>query len=219
MPFDRTFDSFAPLLDQDSRALLSIATHRISIRLPRVGWDHFAHLLGTMMDYFNPPVWGRTAGVSINVCNALISIHPPRTGWDIHCRSAARKSVISIHPPRVGWDCGGGVAGALLWDFNPPTPCGVGLFGSCNSSQALICISIHPPRVGWDSRRFATSQTLPRFQSTHPVWGGTLRVAHHLDHLLISIHPPRVGWDDAGEDRSGASAQISIHPPRVGWDA
>ena len=82
MPFDRTFDSFAPLLDQDSRALLSIATHRISIRLPRVGWDHFAHLLGTMMDYFNPPVWGRTAGVSINVRNALISIHPPRVGWD-----------------------------------------------------------------------------------------------------------------------------------------
>lgn len=104
MPFDRTFDSFAPLLDQDSRALLSIATHRISIRLPRVGWDHFAHLLGTMMDYFNPPVWGRTAGVSINVRNALISIHPPRVGWDPGSVGRCCTFPISIHPPRVGWD-------------------------------------------------------------------------------------------------------------------
>ena len=150
MPFDRTFDSFAPLLDQDSRALLSIATHRISIRLPRVGWDHFAHLLGTMMDYFNPPVWGRTAGVSINVRNALISIHPPRVGWDrTACREAALPwgfqsthpvwggtsqcsfgfdiLEISIHPPRVGWD--------VVLDILRPR----------------VEISIHPPRVGWDN--------------------------------------------------------------------
>ena len=34
-----------------------------------------------------------------------------------------------------------------------------------------------------------------KFQSTHPVWGGTsaeYRIAFDAE---ISIHPPRVGWD------------------------
>ena len=57
------------------------------------------------------------------------------------------------------------------YDFNPPTPCGVGLMGS----------------------RFSSSET--RFQSTHPVWGGTFKEDITMAIKKISIHPPRVGWD------------------------
>ena len=57
---------------------------------------------------------------------------------------------ISIHPPRVGWD-GGGMGG-----FNYEIP-----------------ISIHPPRVGWDNLLWRLGRYHSKFQSTHPVWGGT----------------------------------------------
>ena len=34
-----------------------------------------------------------------------------------------------------------------------------------------------------------------KFQSTHPVRGGTLHLPYPLEFFLISIHPPREGWD------------------------
>ena len=33
------------------------------------------------------------------------------------------------------------------------------------------------------------------FQSTHPVWGGTIGERNNMTVINISIHPPRVGWD------------------------
>ena len=55
------------------------------------------------------------------------------------------------------------------------------------------------------------------FQSTHPVWDGTLKIQKGGWIIKISIHPSRVGWDlqHMGYDRS---LRISIHPSRVGWD-
>ena len=101
--------------------------------------------------------------------------------------------------------------------FNPPTPCGVGL-----------CV------VG------VRHQVVNRFQSTHPVWGGTGGRQQAPVPGDISIHPPRVGWDTTEADRSSdrsyfnpptpcgvgpvmpsqvtGRVTISIHPPRVGWD-
>ena len=35
----------------------------------------------------------------------------------------------------------------------------------------------------------------PKFQSTHPVWGGTSGRTSPVKLTPISIHPPRVGWD------------------------
>ena len=84
--------------------------------------------------------------------------------------------------------------------------------------------------------------TYAEFQSTHPVWDGTLSaylsnkpqdISIHpsrvgwdgkfdtqlLKALSISIHPSRVGWDVALFDLSGRVGNISIHPSRVGWDA
>ena len=79
-------------------------------------------------------------------------------------------------------------------DFNPPTPCGVG--------------RIHYNHLG-------ISIT---FQSTHPVWGGTLEQILSVRPIRISIHPPRVGWDAIKIVDPEAPGIISIHPPRVGWD-
>ena len=56
-----------------------------------------------------------------------------------------------------------------------------------------------------------------RFQSTHPVRGGT-GVEHPAQlHSVISIHPPRAGWDGQCLHTVGLIG-ISIHPPRAGWD-
>ena len=66
-------------------------------------------------------------------------------------------------------------------DFNPPTPWGVGLTLSV-SLISLIWISIHPPRGGWDSWVNSSAGAENRFQSTHPVGGGTL----HL-HKVVCI--------------------------------
>ncbi len=126
------------------------------------------------------------------------------------------------------------------WNFNPPTPCGVGLPGRCKSGRPMcpisihppragwddeglteapcVCIiSIHPPRAGWDAKPVKLFARLVEFQSTHPVRGGTALDEYYIDHKRISIHPPRAGWDDLSGFRSD-SFQISIHPPRAGWD-
>ena len=101
--------------------------------------------------------------------------------------------------------------------FNPPSPCGEG-----QQVQRM-------------------DSATRKFQSTLPVWGGTVVLYDCLLILKISIHPPRVGRDGADADSvrqwklfqstlpvwggTAASLQarrgkrISIHPPRVGRDA
>ena len=124
-----------------------------------------------------------------------ISIHPPRAGWDDCDLSGCDLSdAISIHPPRAGWDFrrqrgryqsisfqsthpvrGGTFVSFLCYtivnDFNPPTPCGVGL-KQCRAARHMSTISIHPPRAGWDGDTISGPRRPP-----------------------ISIHPPRAGWD------------------------
>ena len=184
----------------------------ISIHPPRVGWD-----------------WHQTARGS----DPSISIHPPRVGWDLPTDSAECDLEISTHPPRVGWDSGSPSWRALLWYFNPPTPCGVGRKGRCWLKRPIATISIHPPRVGWDAAangegcegyisihpprvgwdlRFCSSVIAgDRFQSTHPVWGGTDGCSHGSSGRAISIHPPRVGWDSTM--RRTTSDEQDFNPP------
>ena len=103
-------------------------------------------------------------------------------------------AIISIHPPRVGWDSIGINQPPVINNFNPPTPCGVGLQAKKENID-WEGISIHPPRVGWDHGlviladvsidfnpptpcgvgpgRPRTTGGATTFQSTHPVWGGT----------------------------------------------
>ena len=168
-----------------------------------------------------------------------ISIHPPREGWD-PCsmwsrawrrsfqsthpvrggtgsyRKRSYGGVISIHPPREGWDA---QYLALL--------------------SARGVISIHPPREGWDCRACPLSALPLRFQSTHPVRGGT---GNYIARIILSkfqsTHPVRGGtrgkrcWARKPLFQSthpvrggtlllrffGRSIAISIHPPREGWD-
>ena len=65
--------------------------------------------------------------------------------------------------------------------------------------MSTITISIHPSRVGWDSLDIWTNLDSFAFQSTHPVWDGTISVTVNTPEGYISIHPSRVGWDIKGE--------------------
>ena len=118
------------------------------------------------------PVWGGTAGCSCALPQALISIHPPRMGWDLTPPEQYDIwNAVSIHPPRMGWDHGARHLSGHHLHFNPPTPYGVG-------------------HVAHGFKSFPR-----RFQSTHPVWGGTTVSVGFLLDSQISIHPPRMGWD------------------------
>ena len=73
------------------------------------------------------PVWGGTGnkGRFLRV-QPFQSTHPVWGGTTAAYEDLT-KQAISIHPPRVGWDEQGRKAFAMDHDFNPPTPCGVGL--------------------------------------------------------------------------------------------
>ena len=97
------------------------------------------------------PVWGGTGIPRRPGLTHQISIHPPRVGRDIRDAIAAFvPEYISIHPPRVGRDARRNVPKLGCSNFNPPSPCGEG-------------------RV---SRRWTGPDR--EFQSTLPVWGGTV---------------------------------------------
>ena len=96
----------------------------------------------------------------------------PRGGWD-HRRYGQRPAPRILIPHSMG----GGQFARL-----PP----------CDN----INISIHhPPRgVGTGGTR-PSGNAIFRFQSTHPVGGGTDVVLPFSVSAVISIHPPRGGWD------------------------
>ena len=95
-------------------------------------------------------------------------------------------------------------------NFNPPIPCGMGRI----FHVLCVCecdISIHPSRVGWDSFDVRANLDSFAFQSTHPVWDGTIFVVDVLGAVRISIHPSRVGWDGAVIQRAAQLADFN--PP------
>ena len=173
LPVKNLFQSTHPVWGGTNCFKSSVLRLFISIHPPRVGWDRIQFVPGTLTAYFNPPT---PCGVGLALfvfCDSFqhISIHPPRVGWDFSISSSLSTKSISIHPPRVGWD----IFSPRIWAnrsyFNPPTPCGVGLIAVIIRGSAAI------------------------FQSTHPVWGGTLLHCGVGRLSYISIHPPRVGWD------------------------
>ena len=149
------------------------------------------------------------------------------------------RHIISIHPPRAGWDCISPSCRLSNTYFNPPTPCGVGR-EEIRLNIEPRTISIHPPRAGWDRTKNrshtrisyfnpptpcgvgrckrASGEVTPKFQSTHPVRGGTAASAEHdlRDYTFQSTHPVRGGTQASG--LKGSNKGISIHPPRAGWD-
>ena len=123
---------------------------------------------------------------------------------------------ISIHPPRVGRDGIRCPNVAVDGHFNPPSPCGEGRF--------------------W---RVSSRAPLP-FQSTLPVWGGTVGQLVHLRGQRYFNPPSPCGEGPLPHKASGRNPhfnppspcgeglqahldcrchdRISIHPPRVGRD-
>ena len=155
---------------------------------------------------FNPPIpcgMGRAQALQGHG-EIFISIHPSRVGWDAFEISSILSSGTfqSTHPV---WD---GTSRPMIFpvlscNFNPPIPCGMGrrypfwcigpLYISIHPSRVgwdlwttgkkpyIMKISIHPSRVGWDCDKFLRNIIAVRFQSTHPVWDGTLpRPLHGL---------------------------------------
>ena len=211
----------------------------ISIHPPRVGWD-FSKIFGPLTFPFQSthPVWGGTCACADFDGCISISIHPPRVGWDCSMRLMPGRSSISIHPPRVGWDHYLNATDYASADFNPPTPCGVGLSrqfccrsrsyfnpptpcgvgpGISNRTYLICIISIHPPRVGWDSPFPYHFQSTRYFNPPTPCGvGQACSATRRYRPQFQSTHPV---W--GGTPRLPAPAPfglISIHPPRVGWD-
>ena len=152
------FQSTHPVWDGTIDDVLTVDGKSISIHPSRVGWDNAG---GGM-----PALQG-------------ISIHPSRVGWDAYIGIARPALCISIHPSRVGWDAGTRAPQRYRANFNPPIPCGMGpALRRLLSTAAKI--SIHPSRVGWDNGSAFAGSVDHTFQSTHPVWDGTIR--HRLRH-------------------------------------
>ena len=81
-----------------------------------------------------------------------------------------------------------------------------------------LVVSIHPPRVGRDSSSSTSTALLLRFQSTLPVWGGTVHLFPALpaEPVFQSTLPV---WGGTTYDLAVLSwNNVSIHPPRVGRD-
>ena len=101
---------------------------------------------------------------------------------------------ISIHPSRVGWDAFHVIAAHLFE------------------------ISIHPSRVGWDASTKEQRITFDEFQSTHPVWDGTVPDFSKMTYSQDFNPPIPCGMGHAAQAVVDYVSQISIHPSRVGWD-
>ena len=131
-------------------------------------------LLTTFLFQSTHPVWGGTFCLSAKSIT-IFHFNPPTpcgVGQIFYFFILIQK--YNFNPPTP---CGVGPITVpvplALFDFNPPTPCGVGLPPALKSI-IYFTISIHPPRVGWDLRSEGFLNIDYIFQSTHPVWGGTV---------------------------------------------
>ena len=155
------------------------------------------------------PVWGGTAKLlTIAFCSS-ISIHPPRVGRDNLKLGYGGTKTISIHPPRVGRDPAQHMIGPHkylfqstlpvwggtplcppkrldIYDFNPPSPCGEGLW------VTSLCV------FGFV------------FQSTLPVWGGTWR--RRIRRLLTNFNPPSP-WGEGPDAGAVRNPNQNFNPP------
>ena len=146
----------------------------ISIHSPRMGRDLNYKIVYPVTIQFQStlPAWGETLCNRYNVCGEEISIHSPRMGRD---------------------NIGMGVTNAIT-DFNPLSPHGERLIGTCHVCNIVY---FNPLSPHGERRRLFT-----RFQS----------------YISISIHSPRMGRDSSSYPDVICNC-ISIHSPRMGRDA
>ena len=93
--------------------------------------------------------------------------------------------------------------------FNPPSPCGEGPLFVISVFRNITCFN--PPSPCGEGRKPTIVIDLNwTFQSTLPVWGGTISGGGVMESLGVSIHPPRVGRDGANPN--------SLRRPRTGFN-
>ena len=146
----------------------------ISIHPPRAGWDwRRARRCITVSD-FNPPTpcgVGRAESHEDLQAGYFNPPTPCGVGPDAAVRSIMGVP-ISIHPPRAGWDSGIEYPIDTDFNFNPPTPCGVGPPLPFPSLLALRYFN-PPTPCGVGRINVYPYHNAIKFQSTHPVRGGT----------------------------------------------
>ena len=101
---------------------------------------------------------------------------------------------ISIHAPHVGSDPASCGHRPPFWrHFNPRSPCGE---RPCRELRTEDQRHFNPRSPCGERHSESRSATpAPKFQSTLPVWGATLRRDRRVIADGISIHAPRVGSD------------------------
>ena len=100
--------------------------------------------------------------------------------------------------------------------FNPPAPCGAGLL---IPNRWRADEDFNPPApCGAGLPRMPLQISGRKFQSTRPLWGGTVLDSIEDKIGSISIHPPLVGRDRVPQN-AVTNLIISIHPPLAGRDA
>ena len=216
--FSTRFQSTHPLWGGTPCVTPALSVLHISIHPPLVGWDLRRWPPCGWSRYFNPPtpcgvgrcqprpgsrpdqfqsthpLWGGTCGIIIQKRGRRFQSTHSLWGGTKADYISGNDSLISIHPPLVGWD-------SIIPDkppgrryFNPPTPCGVGLQKYLGFPTSPAFQSTHPLWGGTLTPR--VPRLLLKFQSTHPLWGGTIIESSSACGSHISIHPPLVGWDN-----------------------
>ena len=155
-------------------------------------------------------MWGGTGNSSNFNPTEYISIHPPLVGWDYQILTLLRLSK-NFNPPTP---CGvGQVAGESTTsstDFNPPTPCGVGR-ASFQSGQGRRSNFNPPTPCGVGHVWQVLSLSTFKFQSTHPLWGGTTRRRWlGCCEIFQSTHPL---WGGTSEVTHTAKRSPNFNPP------
>ena len=102
------FQSTLPVWGGTTLPIILLPAGKVSIHPPRVGRDLKAYS-------------GRAGKIGV-------SIHPPRVGRDLPELLDRLELPVSIHPPRVGRDEEYFLQYLSVLCFNPPSPCGEGLF-------------------------------------------------------------------------------------------
>ena len=186
----RQFQSTHPVWDGTAPGLMLKAAGFISIHPSRVGWDINAHWISRITVAFQSthPVWDGTFTVPLEKeWTVFQSTHPV---WDGTCACTSSRIGTIFQSTHPVWD---GTARmmritSVIAYFNPPIPCGMGLLVPTCWHDTRI--DFNPPiPCGMGLVRIRLLITANLFQSTHPVWDGTLML-HASCHCLKYFNPP-----------------------------